>query len=67
MQQRRQLLEALSPRQLLKRGFCLVHGEAGQLLRSIEQVEVGQGLRVQWLDGAADVRVLERRHEHPDP
>ena len=67
LQQRRQLLEALSPRQLLKRGFCLVHGEAGQLLRSIEQVEVGQGLRVQWLDGAADVRVLERRHEHPDP
>ncbi|MCX5930960.1 MAG: exodeoxyribonuclease VII large subunit, partial [Cyanobacteria bacterium] len=67
LQQRRQLLEALSPRQLLKRGFCLVRGEAGQLLRSIEQVDVGQVLRVQWLDGAADARVTERRQEQAEP
>lgn len=67
LQQWRQLMEALSPRQLLKRGFCLVRSEAGQLLRSIEQVEVGEGLRIQWLDGSADARVTGRRHEHPQP
>jgi exodeoxyribonuclease VII large subunit len=66
LQQRLKLLEALSPRQLLKRGFCLVRGEAGELLRSIEQVEIGQSLRVQWLDGTADARVTERRHEHQE-
>ncbi len=67
LQQRRQLMEALSPRQLLKRGFCLVRSDTGQLLRSIEQVEVGEGLQVQWLDGTADARVTGRRHEHPEP
>ncbi|MBC1261822.1 exodeoxyribonuclease VII large subunit [Synechococcus sp. BSF8S] len=65
--QRRQLLDALSPKQLLKRGFCLVRAESGELLRSIQQVDVDQMLVVQWLDGAAAARVTERRHEPPAP
>jgi exodeoxyribonuclease VII large subunit len=67
LQQRRQLLDALSPKQLLKRGFCLVRAESGELVRSIEQVDVDQMLVVQWLDGAVAARVTERRHEPPAP
>lgn len=49
-----ELLEVLSPQQLLRRGFCLVRGAAGELIRSVHQVTPGDGIQVQWSDGTAE-------------
>ena len=49
--QRVELLQALSPQRLLERGFALLHGSDGQLVRSVQQVQTGDGLHVVVADG----------------
>ncbi len=51
LQQRIELLDALSPRRLLERGFTLLHGADGQLVRSVRQVSPGDALQVVLADG----------------
>jgi exodeoxyribonuclease VII large subunit len=51
LEQRLELLQALSPQRLLERGFALVHCADGQLLRSAQQVKPGDGLQVVVADG----------------
>jgi exodeoxyribonuclease VII large subunit len=51
LQQRIELLHALSPRRLLERGFTLLHGADGQLVRSVRQVSPGDALQVVLADG----------------
>jgi len=50
-------LRALSPRLVMERGYCLVRGPDGTLLRSSERLEVGELLRVEFARGEADARV----------
>jgi exodeoxyribonuclease VII large subunit len=57
----RRLLQALSPNHLLERGFCLVRYAEGELLRSVNQVQVDEPIVVQLSDGALDARVEEIR------
>ena len=59
-----QLLEALSPQHLLKRGFCLVRGESGHVVRSVHQVEAGSLLDVQWADGRAEARITGNKMDY---
>ncbi len=59
-----QLLEVLSPQQLLKRGFCLVRGDSGQVIRSVNQIEPGSLLELEWADGKAKARITGSRIEH---
>ncbi len=54
LEQRLELLHALSPQHLLARGFALVHRSDGQLLRSVEQVNPGDALQVVLVDGRID-------------
>lgn len=61
----RRLLKALSPSHLLERGFCLVRNAGGQVLRSVEQVQRGEGVVVQLADGALDARVEAIRCHTP--
>ena len=51
LQQRIELLQALSPQRLLERGFALLHGGDGQLVRSVQQVGSGDVLQVLVADG----------------
>ena len=50
-------LDALSPLKVLARGYSMVQGEDGSMMRSINQVDVGQQLTVQLSDGKLDCRV----------
>lgn len=51
LQQRIELLQALSPQRLLERGFSLVHQADGQLVRSVRQVQSGDALQLMVADG----------------
>ncbi|MCP9772712.1 exodeoxyribonuclease VII large subunit [Synechococcus sp. Tobar12-5m-g] len=57
LRQMRQALEALSPQHLLKRGFCLVRGDCGQVVRSVHQIEAGSLVELHWADGKAKARI----------
>lgn len=68
LQQRLELLSALSPQRLLQRGFALVRGDHGRLLRSVLQVQPGDLLHLELADGridtvAARVHSGERHHQ----
>ena len=58
---RLELLGALSPQRLLERGFALVRGESGQLLRSVGQVQAGDSLQVELADGSIEAQVAAVR------
>ena len=58
----RQLLQALSPEHWLAKGFSLVRDGQGQLVRSVSQLGVGDGLVVQLSDGTVESSV---RQIHP--
>ena len=51
LEQRIELLQALSPQRLLERGFSLVHQADGQLVRSVQQVQSGDALQLMVADG----------------
>ena len=55
--QRRELLEALSPQRLLRRGFALIRQVDGRLVRSATAVNTGERLQVELADGRIEVVV----------
>lgn len=55
--QQRRLLEALSPEHQLRRGFALVRGGDGRVLRSIKGLRHGDQLRIRLSDGEIAARV----------
>jgi exodeoxyribonuclease VII large subunit len=74
LQQSRQLLQALSPQHVLERGFVLVRGADGRLLRHRGDLHPGQRIELQLADGlaAAEVQPLEptlrqSRRRSPQP
>ena len=58
---RLELLGALSPQRLLERGFALVRGGSGQLLRSVGQVRAGDSLQVELADGSIEAQIAAVR------
>lgn len=55
-----QTLRVVGPSAILDRGFALVHRtEDGSLVRSVDQIEGGDGLRVQVSDGKFSAEVTE--------
>ena len=54
-------LDALSPLNVLGRGYAIARSEAGSVLTSPEQVEVGQRLDLRLRDGELICRVEERK------
>jgi exodeoxyribonuclease VII large subunit len=50
-------LRALSPRRVMERGYCLVRGPDGTLLRSADGLAVGDPIQVEFSRGGADARV----------
>ncbi len=51
--QRRQLLDALSPLNLLNRGFCIVHDSQNKPIRTIKDIKINDSLMIQFSDGTA--------------
>ncbi len=50
-------LEALNPLAVLARGYALVRRADGRLVTRADQIQPGEHLIVQWIDGEAPVRV----------
>jgi exodeoxyribonuclease VII large subunit len=63
LQHQRQLLAALSPDHLLRRGFALVRRKGGPVVRSIQEVVPLEMLRIELVDGTIEARIegLEAR------
>lgn len=64
MQQKKQtvaqqavLLEAVSPQQILKRGFSVVTDQRGRVVRDAAALKLGQKLHIAFAHGKTDVRV----------
>ena len=55
-------LQALSPLSVLARGYAVAQGEDGQLIRSVDQCEVGEPMRLTFTDGTvcADIRSKQK-------
>ena len=64
LEQRRHLLQALSPQRLLERGFALVLGPDGRVLHSVRDLQPGHSLHLELADGRIDALV---QHLHPHP
>lgn len=67
LQQQRRMLKALSPQNVLARGFCLLQRQDGTVLHRVEQVQVGEPITVQLIDGSLKATVKERRSRMEDP
>ena len=52
-----EILNALSPRKLLKRGFALITDESGNSIYSVKNIKENDKLIVQFCDGKITVEV----------
>ena len=59
----RQVIEAGSPYEILRRGYAVVTGEDGSVLRSMKSLSNGSGITVRLRDGSADAQVTALREE----
>ena len=57
LERQRQLLQALSPAHILARGFSLLRGGDGRLLRSVTQLRPGNEVLAELADGRVAMRV----------
>ena len=55
------LLEAVSPQQILERGFSVVKNTRGQVIRNADVLKQGQKLHITFADGETDVRVAKEQ------
>ena len=55
------LLEAVSPQQILERGFSVVKNTRGQVIRNADALKQGQRLHITFADGETDVRVTKEQ------
>jgi exodeoxyribonuclease VII large subunit len=51
------MLENLSPRRVLERGYAIVFDDSGRIMRTADQAVPGQHVAVQLADGRIDARV----------
>ncbi|WP_016686720.1 exodeoxyribonuclease VII large subunit [Neisseria sicca] len=55
------LLEAVSPQQILERGFSVVKNTRGQVIRNADALKQGQKLHITFAEGETDVRVTKEQ------
>ena len=56
-------LDAMSPLKVLTRGYSMAQTEGGQVLRSVQQVELGERIRISLSDGSLSATVMEKRRK----
>ena len=54
-------LDAMSPLKVLTRGYAMAQNEAGEVIRSVKQVEPGDALTVSFSDGTLTTTVTEMK------
>ena len=57
-------LDALSPLKVLGRGYALAQRPDGTVLRSTDQAQIGETLRLRLADGTLRCQVKEKENEH---
>ena len=59
-------LDAMSPLRVLARGYAIATDRDDNIIRSVEELSVGQTLRVHFFDGSADCTLedLQRSKEY---
>lgn len=57
-------LDAMSPLKVLTRGYAMTQAEDGSLLKSIEDVSVGDSIRVSLQDGCLTAKVSDIKENH---
>jgi exodeoxyribonuclease VII large subunit len=67
LEQQRLLLRALSPRHVLERGFALLRGPKGSVVRTIQALRPGDTVNVQLLDGHLELLVQRLHPSTADP
>ena len=53
-------LDAMSPLKVLARGYALIRSEEGAVIRSVDQIALGQRLHLRLKDGQADVIAMKK-------
>lgn len=56
-------LDAMSPLKVLTRGYSMAQTEKGELLRSVQQVELGERIRIALSDGSLSATVMEKKED----
>lgn len=57
-------LESVSPLSVMQRGYATVFNPKGKLVRTGEDLRVGQKLRIQWLESSVDVQVMASQKQN---
>lgn len=65
LQQLQKQIKALSPVQILKRGYSVVHNQQGALIHSTKQVNSGESIKVRLASGALGCTIDSTHHEEP--
>lgn len=65
--QQAQLLQSVSPLQILARGYSLCHGEQGELIRDYQQVELRQTITTRLQNGWISSQVIRRGADMQPP
>ena len=63
LNQKKQLLKALSPERWLLRGFSIVRNHLGNPIRSVQEIDTKESLTIQFSDGQIDSTV-DKLHKH---
>ena len=56
-------LDAMSPLKVLTRGYSMAQTENGEVLRSVNQVELGERIQIALCDGNLSATVMEKKEE----
>ena len=56
-------LEAMSPLKVLTRGYSMAQTQRGEVVRSINQVELGERIRIRLSDGTISATVMNKEEE----
>ncbi len=54
-------LDAMSPLKVLTRGYAMAERENGEILRSVQQIQLGERIRVRLSDGTVHATVMEKK------
>lgn len=53
-------LESISPKEVLKRGYSILKNKDGKIINSINQIDINDNVNVTLSDGAATLKVIEK-------
>jgi exodeoxyribonuclease VII large subunit len=56
-------IEILDPQVILRRGYALIQHENGQVVRSAEEVNPSETIKIQFHDGQVDATINQKNHE----